>query len=71
MPVVFDKQMEAEWLEKNISEVSLLNLLKPYPASKINIYTVSPRINETGNEHPSLILPAPSSDQYGNLTLFD
>jgi len=71
MPVIFDKQMEDDWLEKNTSETTLLDLLKPYPASKINIYTVSPRINDATNEHPSLILPAPSSDQYGNLTLFD
>ena len=71
MPVIFDNKMEDTWLNESASEKELLDVLIPYPASKISAYTVSPRINDPQNEHVSLILPTPSSDQHGNLTLFD
>jgi putative SOS response-associated peptidase YedK len=71
MPVIFNKKMEDVWLDKTASEKELAELLIPYSDSKISAYTVSPRINDPENEHASLILPAPSSDQHGNLTLFD
>jgi putative SOS response-associated peptidase YedK len=71
MPILFDKKMEDVWLDKTASEKELAELLIPYSDSKISAYTVSPRINDPENEHASLILPAPSSDQHGNLTLFD
>lgn len=70
MPVILDKKMEDVWLQNNATEKELLEVLIPYAASKISVYTVSPRINDPANEHPALILPTPSSDQYGNLTLF-
>ena len=71
MPVIFDKGQEEIWLTSNRSEIELSSLLKPYSANKMGIYTVSSLINNPAKDHPSLILPAPSSDQHGNLTLFD
>lgn len=71
MPVILDKQQEAVWLNPSSSEADLINIMKTYPAGKLGIYTVSSLINNPEKDHPSLILPAPASDQHGNLTLFD
>lgn len=71
MPVILDKAQERVWLDRDSAEFELINILKTYPAGKLGIYTVSSLINNPAKDHPSLILPAPSSDQHGNLTLFD
>jgi putative SOS response-associated peptidase YedK len=71
MPVIFDKAQENVWLNPGSTEPELISTLKTFPAGKMGIYTVSSLINDPDKNHPSLILPAPSGDQYGNLTLFD
>jgi putative SOS response-associated peptidase YedK len=71
MPVIFDKSREDIWLSGNPVEAELLSMLVSYPASKMSVYTVSPGISNPKNDYPSIILPAPASDQHGNLTLFD
>lgn len=71
MPVILDKETEKIWLDKNTQEEELMKILIPYPASETNLYSVSPRINDTNADVPSLIIPAPPADQHGNLTLFD
>lgn len=71
MPVILDKQAEQRWLDLQATETELNNLLVQYPAAGMNLYTVSPKINELNNDVPSLIIPAPPADQHGNLTLFD
>jgi putative SOS response-associated peptidase YedK len=71
MPAIFDNVQEEIWLNPQSSEIELANILKAYPSNKMGIYTVSSLINNSAKDHPSLILPAPASDQHGNLTLFD
>lgn len=71
MPVMFDKAQEGVWMNAESSEEALLALLKPYTESKMSLYTVSPRINDTSLNVPSLIIATPPVDQFGNLTLFD
>jgi putative SOS response-associated peptidase YedK len=71
MPVILDKESEKIWLNEQSSEAELTKLLVPYTATRINLYTVSPRISETTNDLPSFIIPVPPADQFGNLTLFD
>lgn len=71
MPMILDKRLETIWLNPASSESTLLNALIPYPSDKLTLYPVSPRINETRLDVPSLILPTPPADQHGNLTLFD
>jgi putative SOS response-associated peptidase YedK len=70
MPVILQKESEEVWLSKTADENALVDLLKPYPADVMDAYTVSPRVNSILNTGPSLIIPAPAQDQYGNLTLF-
>jgi putative SOS response-associated peptidase YedK len=71
MPVILDASMEAIWLNKESSEMDLIAVLQPYAASKMNLYSISPRISDTHIDVPSMILPTPPADQHGNLTLFD
>lgn len=71
MPVIFTREQEEIWMDKHSTESDLISLLLPYPGEKINHYPVSPRINNANTNVPSLIVPTPPADQFGNLTLFD
>jgi putative SOS response-associated peptidase YedK len=71
MPAIFNREQEEIWMDKHSTEDDLMSLLKPYPQERINHYPVSPRINNATMNVPSLIVPTPPADQFGNLTLFD
>jgi putative SOS response-associated peptidase YedK len=71
MPVILTKEHEQIWLDKSSSETDLMRILAPYPTEKMTHYPVSPRINNADTNVPSLIIPTPPADQFGNLTLFD
>jgi putative SOS response-associated peptidase YedK len=70
MPVIFSPESEKIWMSKDTDIATLIELLKPYQ-SKMSYYPVSPRINDSRVNTPSLISPTPPADQFGNLTLFD
>jgi putative SOS response-associated peptidase YedK len=70
-PVILDENAERIWLSHESHEAELMRQLKEYPSDKFNLYTVSPRINDTKFDGPSLITHTPPADQHGNLTLFD
>lgn len=71
MPAILTREAEAVWLDQQSSESDLMSVLIPYSPEKINHYPVSPRINNANTNIPSLIVPTPPADQFGNLTLFD
>ncbi|HMR57684.1 MAG TPA: SOS response-associated peptidase [Cyclobacteriaceae bacterium] len=71
MPVIFNREQEVVWLNPNSSELQLLELIKPYPENDLTNHTVSPAVFTPEFNKPSLLLPAPAADQFGNLTLFD
>ncbi len=71
MPVMFNEIEERIWLNPHSTEAELMLILRPYPDHKLGQYTVSSLISNPQKDHASLILPAPASDQHGNLTLFD
>ena len=71
MPVIFSREDEKIWLDKNTTEDQLIALLKIYPIDLLEGYNVSPAINSVDKDGPSLIIPTPAADQFGNLTLFD
>jgi len=54
-----------------LDEENLLKPLTSYPSEFFDFYSVSPRINNLAFNDALLIKPAPASDQFGNLTLFD
>jgi putative SOS response-associated peptidase YedK len=71
MPVILSQEDEKNWLSSDLSEVDRLALLRPLESARMDCYTISPRINSLQANDPTLILPAPPADQFGNLTLFD
>jgi putative SOS response-associated peptidase YedK len=71
MPVILNESAELIWLSNESSEADLMAVIREYPPDKFNLYTVSPRINDTRVDVPSLITHTPPSDQHGNLTLFN
>jgi putative SOS response-associated peptidase YedK len=71
MPVLLTEEGEKIWLDKNAKQDELMALLVPYTATELNLYSVSPRISDISIDFPSLVIPTPPADQFGNLTLFD
>lgn len=71
MPLIFSKKEEKLWLNEKATEEELLSLFTSFPTNLLEGYNVSPNINSVEKDGPSLIIPTPPSDQYGNLTLFD
>jgi len=71
VPLIFSKLEEKKWLDNQTTEEELLALIKPFPMNLMEGYHVSPLINSVEKDGPSLIIPTPPADQFGNLTLFD
>jgi putative SOS response-associated peptidase YedK len=71
MPVIFGKESEKIWLSKETTESELIALLVPSPAEQWDGFSVSTKLNDLTFDRPSLLLPVPPADQFGNLTLFD
>jgi putative SOS response-associated peptidase YedK len=71
MPVMFEKAQEKIWLDKDANEFDLTCGLLTFPPDRMDGFAVSPQLNTLSFDRPSLILPVPSADQFGNLTLFD
>ncbi len=71
MPAIFTKKEERIWMNPQATEQDLLSLFSPKSSLILEGFTVSPSINAVGKEGPSLIVPTPPTDQFGNLTLFN
>jgi len=71
MPVIFKEEQERLWLTKNAEADDLLKLLTPLTSKLMDGFAVSPQLNVISFDRPSLVLPVPPADQFGNLTLFD
>ena len=69
MPLILNPEHEKVWLNNN-NEDELLSILKD-ASPRLDHYSVSPRVNSPDRNDRLVILPAPPSDEYGNLTLFD
>ncbi len=71
MPLILAKEQETIWLKKESDEAELLALISSAKNPVMDGFTVSPQLNSIQYNKPSLILPTPAADQFGNLTLFD
>ncbi len=71
MPAILQQKDEASWLNQHNSLDTLLDMLQPFPAEQMGMYTVSPMIDSHQLDLPSMVKPAPPVDQYGNFTLFN
>ncbi len=70
MPVILDLPHHKEWLAAT-NESDALAAIAGAPSMALSHFTISPRINSPINNDATLIIPTPSADQFGNLTLFD
>lgn len=69
IPLMLSPEQEQIWLHSN-SEAEfelILTSIKDFPLEQ---YSVSPAIEQDSRDLPSMILPTPPADQFGNLTLF-
>lgn len=71
MPVIFTAKEEQVWLNQPSEEEALLSVVREPQRLPFEDYAVSPQLNDIQFDRPSLILPTPPADQFGNLTLFD
>jgi putative SOS response-associated peptidase YedK len=71
MPAIIEASNEKTWLDKSTTEADLISLLAAFPNDQLDGFAVSPQLNTVEFDRPSLILPVPPADQFGNLTLFD
>jgi putative SOS response-associated peptidase YedK len=56
MPVILSREDEALWLDRQTDDPEpLLQLLRPYPAGKLEAYPVGPAVGNVKNDSPSLI----------------
>jgi putative SOS response-associated peptidase YedK len=57
MPVILPCNLEAEWLEPELSKEHVSLLLEPYPASAMLSVQASTRVNAVRNDDPDLLVP--------------
>jgi putative SOS response-associated peptidase YedK len=60
MPVILPREVWPVWLgEVKAAPADLLNLLMPYPAGRMRVYPIGPRVGNVRNDDPDLLLHAP------------
>jgi putative SOS response-associated peptidase YedK len=57
MLVILPRDLEADWLDLDVSKEHALSLLKPYPRAGMVALPASTRVNSVRNDDPSLLLP--------------
>ena len=57
MPVILPNDQVRNWLDPQQGEQTLLQLLKPFPATKMEAYPVSSMVNSPKNDKPACIEP--------------
>jgi putative SOS response-associated peptidase YedK len=70
MPLFLTTEQEPLWLSKETGEEDLLKILGAERSQEFDGFTVSPQLSNVSFDKPSLHLPMPAADQFGNLTLF-
>lgn len=59
MPVLLSSQDSESWLSRETSVEDALGLLKPAPSGDFQLWRVSRRVNDPGNDGPDLVAPLP------------
>jgi len=72
MPVIIESGQEMRWLEgKNLDIEEMIHLMELEDWVFLEYYSVSPSIENIKIDNPDLVKQVPTTDQHGNLTLFD
>lgn len=70
MPVILKKEDENIWLDNNLKDLNeLKKFIKPYPDEEIDLYEVSPLVNNPDNKFEELILPFKKDRNLFNLMI--
>ena len=70
MPAILTDEEMAVWMNAESTEEQLLECLHPFNGI-LETFSVSPKIADVKADDATMIIPAPPSDQFGNLTLFN
>ena len=60
MPVILKPRQHVAWLDTDLPEADVLEILGPYPGDAITAYAVSRTVNNSRNQSPELIKPLES-----------
>lgn len=71
MPVIIEPGKELQWLNTSLILEEVIYNMDIEDWALLKYYSVSPKIHDITLDNPDLIKPAPTSDQFGNYTLFD
>lgn len=64
MPAILHREQEEAWLRPGpLGQVELASLLGPYPASGMEAYPVSGKVNDPANDGPGLVRPLPGLEK--------
>lgn len=55
MPAILLRENEKHWLDENLNEAMMNELLMPFPGDQMRAYPVSSKVNNVRNNDPSLI----------------
>ena len=70
MPVLLDLDSAERWLDRAISPLAALQLLRPYEGEDLECYEVSKLVNSPANDSADCMAPAgPSAENDSSLTL--
>lgn len=71
IPFVVDKMYEKAWMDTQSTVETLKEILEHSNPGNMTSYSVSPKIEDPGNDNATLIQPFAPTDQFGNYSLFD
>ncbi|MBD2871436.1 SOS response-associated peptidase [Paenibacillus arenilitoris] len=64
MPVILKPEDEPLWLDRKVTDIGVLQpLLRPYDASELEAYPVSPAVGSVKNDDASLVEPYAADEQ--------
>ena len=69
VPFILSEDQEHNWLHGK-TDLELEHILRSFQDYSLEHYSVSPAIEQDTKDLPSMVLPTPPADQFGNLTLF-
>jgi putative SOS response-associated peptidase YedK len=72
MPVIYDRAMGQQWLERDYSSspMNLASALSPWPSEFMEAWDVSTLVNSPENDTPACLQPAGSQSAKRQLPLF-
>ena len=72
MPAILPGEKEGAWLRQGtVGPDTLASLLGPFPASEMEAFPVSGRVNDPANDGPDLIRPLARVEKQVSLPLGD